>query len=182
MKKTVIVISVVLCLILLATSAFAAQRVKKSRGQLVFIGAGYLDLSYTRGAEVINQFLITKLMIRNINRKRPITLLSVKFYGPDRTLVHEYVDAPIVIAPFMVAEFLTSFPELGIPPFEEGPGQPYFLVKWKATSVLWQVNEPIIVADISKVRRDGNFIEFLASFNIQGHILKERTVASWLVP
>jgi hypothetical protein len=171
MKKTVILLSVALCLILLTTTAFAAQPVRKSIGQLVFVGASYIDLSYMRGSEFIDQFTTTKLLIRNLDPERPITLLSVKFFGPDGALVHEYVDDPIVINPFIVAEFVTSFPVLGIPPFEEGAGQPYFLVEWEASR---RVNEPLISADMSKVRRDGDFIEFLASFNIEGILLREK--------
>ena len=171
MKKTVILISVVLCLILLATTAFAAKPVDVSRGQLVFVGASYNDLSYMRDGQVINQFTTTKLFIRNIDLERPITVLSVDFYGPDGALVHEYVDTPIVIDPLTAAEFVTSFPVLGRPVFEAGEGVPCFLVKWKANKL---VNEPIIAASISIVRLDGNFIEFLATQSIRGVVLKEK--------
>ena len=172
MKKTVILISVVLCLILLATTAFAAKPVDVSRGQLVFVGASYNDLSYMRDGQVINQFTTTKLFIRNIDLERPITVLSVDFYGPDGALVHEYVDTPIVIDPLTAAEFVTSFPVLGESPYELGAGQPCFLVKWKANKL---VNEPRIVANIATVRIDGTFIEFLASGHAQGVVLKEKS-------
>ena len=171
MKKTVILISVMLCLILLTTTAFAFQPVKKSNGQLVYVSAAYIDASYMRDGEFINQFTTTKLIIRNIDLERPITLLSAAFYGPDGALVHEYVGAPIVIDPLRTAEFVTSFPVLGIPPFEQGEGLPCFLVEWEADK---RVNEPLIEADISKVRLDGDFIEFLSSSRVEGIVLQEK--------
>ena len=171
MKKTVILISVVLCLILLATTAFAAKPVDVSRGQLVFVGAGYNDLSYMRDGQFINQFTSTKLIIRNIDLERPITLLSVGFHDPNGNLVKEYLDNPIVIDPLTMAGFLATFPVLGIPHYEKDGGHPCFLVKWKANKL---VNEPIIGASISMVRLDGDFIEYLASSSIQGVVLREK--------
>ena len=175
MKKAIVFLSVALCLILLSTTAFAfGPKVKKSRGQTVFVAAAYSDLSYKKDDVTINQVCVTRLIIRNTDLDLPITVNSVAFYDPDGNWVKEFLESPVLpvlINPLASITFLASGSTLGVDPYDIDGGRPCFLVEWEANR---PTNVPSISGIVLILRPDGNWVEFLAGMSGTGIVIEEK--------
>ena len=138
--KKIAVLSVVLSLILCSTTAFAG---KKFVGQTVYVPAAQNDFCMYDESEnlVLEQYLLTRLIIRNIDPIKSITLTSVKFFDPDGVCVMEYLPDVIVLSPLASVTYVASPSVNKAPYYDKSGGRLSFIVQWEADE---NVNPPII--------------------------------------
>jgi Protein of unknown function (DUF3124) len=152
MKKVAIFASVVLCLMLLSTTTFAGGSINKSRGQSVYTSAAYLDFSNG----TVEQYVFTRLIIRNIDPDRPITVNFIEFYDQNGNFVKNFAETPITIDALKSITILASnstLIPLGLYPQDPNGGRSYFLIDWEADK---RVITPIIGSSMSMVIREGD--------------------------
>ncbi len=112
----------------LATGALALCQ--QSRGQTVIVPASYNDVSVGQ-----TEIILCRLIIRNIDREKSMTLTSVGFYSPQGAWVKEFLTSPVIIGPLASVTYLASGATLGgIPPYNMNGGRPSFIVKWESTA------------------------------------------------
>ena len=120
-----------------------ADSIPKALHGTIYVPAAYQQHPFTTADGGVNQFILSRLIIRNTDMGHTIILNSARFYGPDGVLVHEFVNDPIGLPPLASTSFLTQGSALGIPPYPVAGGRPSFIVEWTATN---RVNKPIIEA------------------------------------
>jgi len=108
-----------------------AEPVEPSDGQTVFVPV-YPHIYVGTAGQTFE--LAISLSIRNADRTKPITILSVAYHDAKGKLVREHLDRPIVVAPLASADFFVSDPDT-----RSGLGAS-FLVKWKSAT---KVNRPV---------------------------------------
>ena len=118
-----------------------ADSIPKASHGTVYVPAAYQQHPFTTADGAVNQFILSRLIIRNTDMGHTIIVNSARFYGPDGDLVHEFVTDPIGLPPLASTSFLTQGSALGIPPYPVAGGRPSFIVEWTATT---KVNAPII--------------------------------------
>jgi hypothetical protein len=92
-KSSLLILVTIFISVLLSATSFAEETVKKSTGQTVYLPAMYNDFSSYdgKGKKVIDQIGVTRIIVRNTDLNNDISLVSVKFYGPEGELVKEYL-------------------------------------------------------------------------------------------
>ena len=168
MRKRFFFLSIVLCLAFLVSPALAGGKVDKSTGQVVYVSATWNDCStpYT------TEFAISRLIVRNRDRDRSITLNSVAVYGPDGQFVKELLGEEITLGPLASTSFVCSGSTLGVPPWPIEGGRPLFLVEWESDK---KVNIPAIGAAHLLIRTypDG-YREYVGYSNSGGSVIEEK--------
>jgi hypothetical protein len=142
MKKILILLLVAMCLFVLSINAFAESSKKK---QTVYVPAVHNDLS----VESESRIGLTRLVIRNIDLQKPITLISVDFYDSDGTLIKEYLDSKLSLGPLASITFINDDLQNLYP----NGDRPSFIVKWEGDK---GVNSPIIASSIGILTLDPN--------------------------
>lgn len=130
MKKAAFMVALVM---VLGSPALGQTVCQKSRGQTVYVQAGYNDFTSLVGQV---EKSATSLVIYNSDRQTSITLKSVKFYNPQGAFVKEYLSAPQSIPPLASVSFITDFASLGVNPYDGSGGRPTFMVQWEAGGVV----------------------------------------------
>ena len=103
--------------------------------------------------------LAATVSIRNVSRRRPLVVKSVRYYDSAGKLVRDYVNAPSELAPLATVEFVIQQKDTA-----GGPGA-NFLIEWAGAP---EMNEPLIEAVM--VGQSGNAgISFASS----GRVLKD---------
>jgi len=105
--------------------------------------------------------LETTLSIRNVERSQSIRVHSVNYYDSQGTIVKEYLDGVLEVAPLQTSEFL-------VPALDHSGGSgANFVVSWSAEA---PVQKPIIEAVMVGVDR-----AYQISFLSQGRVLTTRS-------
>ena len=125
MKKTVLRIVVIMCLIFVSVPAFAGGAVHKCRGQTVWAPAAYYDRSYMKGGELVVSIQDSMLSIVNLDLANKIKLMTVRLIDSDQNVIKDYLPEPITLDPLQGVIFLpilrtwasTVFPSLLFLPF-----------------------------------------------------------------
>jgi hypothetical protein len=141
MKRTVLIFSVVFCLIFISSAICAAKDdIKKCSEQTVIVGASYMSLNTLTSLR--NQVVYSSFTVRNVDPKHEITVVRVDFYDPDGNFVTDF-DGD-VIGSFDSKTWLASpstlYPE-GVFEYDSAMGRPFFKVEWVANK---KVIEPMI--------------------------------------
>jgi hypothetical protein len=161
MKRTTWVLLVTLCLIIVSTTTFAAgTKIKKSFGQTLYVPAMYNDFSYipTPGSPEIPQFVVSTVIIRNMDPYVPIRVNRLTFYDQNGEEVAEFLDQFIVIEKWNSITYNTDFDTTGVPPYPGEGGRPFFILEWEAESPVIPLFVAIGVAIISPNDPSGRFI------------------------
>ncbi len=110
----------------------AEAPIGKSRGQTLYAGAfSYVPLG-ARG----RRFPITpRLIVRNTDLSRTISVTSVEYRNSRGEHHHELVKTPIVLEPLASRDFTAQDPD------KTAGHSPSFIVRWKADEV---VNAPVV--------------------------------------
>lgn len=140
MKKIGIVVSISLCLILLSTSAFAWGWVKKSCGQTVYV-PGFAAEKFP------DEFGFTRLIFRNVDPDRTVTITSLAGYNNVGEFVQEFlVEGPVPVEPWhSYSEIrMRDFPYV-VPPHV---GRPFFILEWEANG---RVITPNITGQVTMI-------------------------------
>lgn len=138
MKKTVLCLVVVMCLIFVSVPAFAGGAVHQCRGQMVLAPAAYYDRSYMKDEELVVSIQDSMLSIVNLDLANKIKLMTVRLIDSDQNVIKDYLPEPITLDPLQGGHFYANPQNLGIDRFSVSPVPPfpgdllYFLVEWKA--------------------------------------------------
>lgn len=97
--------------------------------------------------------------IRNVSKRRPLVVRSVRYYDSAGKLLRDYVDVPSELAPLATVEFVIQQNDRA-----GGPGA-NFVIEWAGPQ---EMNEPIIEAVM--VGQSGNAG---ISFTSSGRVLKD---------
>ncbi len=146
MKKFYILITLIGIIITLSAFSERSLSISRSTGQTVYVPATFVKFFYGSpepGGQPRKETTATRLIIRNLDRKNTLRLISVDYYDPTGTLVKQYIDNEVQIAPFHSVTYLASQGELGITPFPVEGGRPFFLVKWSSIAGK-RISQPII--------------------------------------
>ena len=119
----------------------SADNVARASHGTVYVPASWQQLPFTTPVGGVNQYIVSRLIIRNTDMNDSITLNSVRFHGPEGELVHEFVTDPITLSALSSTSFLANTGTLGIPAYTTDGGRPSFIVEWGAPT---KVNMPII--------------------------------------
>jgi Protein of unknown function (DUF3124) len=172
MKKSAILMSVALCLILAAT-AFGGDKVKRVKGQTVFTPTMWSDYSYTTpGGSPVTQFFVGRLVVRSRDPENSIIVKSIKFYDPDGALVTDFLESgEQILGP--LASWSWSSSQSGVPPYDRSiPGRPCFIVKWEADKAVFA---PGIGVGLTSVVIHGPGAMDITSIGIlSGSVIKEK--------
>jgi Protein of unknown function (DUF3124) len=138
MRRLINQCRIILFLSLIIAMGFTADRAKAentyplSKGQAVYVPA----YSHIYIGDREHPFYLTvTLSIRNIDQKRPLTLISADYYDSTGKFLRKYIDKPIILNPFSSVRYLVNESD------KEGGSGASFLVKWTATQ---PINQPII--------------------------------------
>ena len=127
MKKVTFLLSLALSLSM-ATGAFALCQ--QSIGQTIIVAASYNDISAGQ-----KEVAVCRLIVRNIDRQKSMTLTSACFYSPQGTQVKEFVTTAVTIGPLASVSYVVYGATLpGIPIYSKDGGRPSFIVKWQSTA------------------------------------------------
>ena len=133
-------ILLVFAIALLWSAGVLAENTPKASHGMVYVSAAWQQQNFTTPDRTVGQFIVSRLVIRNTDMGESITVNSVRFFGPDGDLVHEFVTDPITLSPLASTSFLANR-ALPIPAYPFSGGRPCFIVEWVATT---KVNKPII--------------------------------------
>lgn len=139
------------------TKAPAEGEGKQIMGQTIYVPI-YSHI-YTRDkSRVIN--LAATLSIRNTDVQSPIRITAARYYGTHGTLVREYVNKPLRLAPMASTDFVVEEDDTS------GGVGANFIVEWDAGI---EVTEPVVEAVmISTASQQG------ISFVSAGRVIKDR--------
>ncbi len=155
LKRTALAMA---CLFLLGvgSSAAAAEGIRMSRGQVVYVPA-YSNVFSGDRAMPFN--LAVMLSLRNVDRTTKIEVLSVDYYDKDGKFLNKYLDKPMVLGPLASDHVYVRESD------ESGGFGACFLVRWKAAEeVVAPIFESVMIG-----ARSGQGISFIR----QGQVLEE---------
>lgn len=131
---------------------------KQMMGQMIYVPI-YSHIYIRDRSRSIN--LTATLSIRNTDLQNPIHITSARYYGTSGTLVREYVNKPLRLAPMASTEFVVAEEDTS------GGSGANFIVEWGASA---EVTEPVVEAVmIGTASQQG------ISFVSAGRVLKEQT-------
>lgn len=105
-----------------------------SAGQTVYVPASTSVYIRRRGMEMD---MVVTLIVRNIDQKKPIRLISIDYYGHNGRLIENFLSGPYRLAPLTSHRIL-----LDSPGEKKRTGGVCFIVKWE--SVDGKVNAPLM--------------------------------------
>lgn len=133
-------ILIVILALCLGTGAAIAQEARPlSRGQALFLPI-YSHMLYGnigRSGNTSKVQLSAMVSIRNTDPKRPLRVLSARYYETQGKFLREYVPAPVTVAPFGTLELFVELHD------ESGGSGANFLIKWEADAA---INPPLVEA------------------------------------
>ena len=160
MKKVLILISLMLCILLVSAPAFGDGS-KKSKGQTVYAAMNHNCYNPYWPPSGIDPGLCTwsvntRLSIRNVDFKHPITVTEINIHDPDGIFMLNFLDfygGPVDIAPLASATFAAAGGPPNAPDYWSAvfAGHPSFIVKWIAKRA---VHPPIIASSHVIMNRD----------------------------
>lgn len=130
----------VLFALLLAGTAAAQEARPLSRGQSLYLPIYshmlYGNVSSSKGAPY--KVLLSALVsIRNTDAKRPLRIVSARYFDTQGKFLREYLAAPVVLPPFGTHELFIELHD------ESGGSGANFLIVWDAAEA---VNPPLVEA------------------------------------
>jgi hypothetical protein len=168
MKKRSIFLTLALCLIF-ATTAFAGELIKRSKGQTVHVTASNIDLSLSiPPALPVDQWAGSRLIIHNRDPEKSIKIVSIKYYNPDGELVTDFVNN---LTTDEIGPFASISVGIGIERYDNNQGRPCVIVKWEAKTL---VNPPCITGSTAIVTMVDGVIRFHALISVEGTVIKEK--------
>jgi len=138
MKKTAIILSVIVALVLVSSQTFAFGL--KCKGQLVLLeGPYYLKWSPPNVNDVL-EHVISTACIRNLDLNSDITVHYIRYYSPELEGEGGYreVVGETALGPLEKIQFTTSPATLAYPPnIYPGPvADMYFLFEWSSDKAI----------------------------------------------
>ncbi len=127
----------ILALSLMSTAAFTQESRPLSKGQSLYLPV-YSHMLYGNLGKkgTASQVLLSTLVsIRNTDGKRPLRLLSARYYDTHGKLLSERVASPQVIPPFGTIEIFVELNDAS------GGSGANFLIKWDAEQA---INPPLV--------------------------------------
>lgn len=122
---------------LASTAAFAQEARPLAKGQTLYLPI-YSHMAYGNVGKSgkASQVLLSALVsIRNTDGKRPIRILSAKYFDTNGKLLGERVPAPVLLAPYGTLELFVELNDAS------GGSGANFIVKWDAEHL---VNPPLV--------------------------------------
>jgi hypothetical protein len=129
--------AVVFAALLASTVAFAQEARLQVKGQTLYLPI-YSHMSYGnlgRSGKASQVLLSALVSIRNTDGKRPIRILSARYFDTNGKLLSERVAAPTVIPPYGTLELFVELNDAS------GGSGANFIVKWEAEQ---PVNPPLV--------------------------------------
>lgn len=127
-------------LLCLCAGGLSAQEVRAlSRGQALYLPI-YSHMLYGnigRSGTASKVLLSALVSIRNTDGKRPLRLLSARYYETQGKFLREYVPTPVVLPPFGTHELFVELHD------DSGGSGANFLIRWEAEAA---VNPPLVEA------------------------------------
>ena len=183
MKKALIFISLIVCIVLVSAPAFGND-FNKSAGQTVYVAFAHNCQWSSSGfpsgitpASECTSSANSRLIIRNVDSDDYITVTEMNFYRPDGTLFGDYLDAidgPFDLAPLASRTFAIH-PTF---PYWSNDVRPSFIVKWTADRAVHppSIGSAIVIINHSPSGSGTPFIiEGLTT--IQGRVLNNQPKA-----
>ena len=150
------ILSAILLLVGLVSSAQADSHIAVSAGQTVYVPIYSHIYSGLKGRPFD---LAATLSIRNTDPKHAITLMSVKYFDSDGKLVKEYLEKPYELKAMATTRYILTEGDT------TGGSGANFLVKWQSKT---KVNLPLIEG-VMIGTRSGQGISFVS----RGQVLRE---------
>lgn len=129
--------AVIFAALLASTVAFAQEARSLVKGQTLYLPI-YSHMSYGnlgRSGKASQVLLSALVSIRNTDGKRPIRILSARYFDTNGKLLSERVAAPTVIPPYGTLELFVELNDAS------GGSGANFIVKWEAEQ---PVNPPLV--------------------------------------
>lgn len=155
-KKTRLVFSLCLFIIMICSFSGFAEEYKLSQGQTVYVSVYSNILTAPRG---IPFYLETTLCIRNTDTANSLTVTAADFFDTKGSLIKRYIEKPVVLKPLE-----TTYVYLSEKEASGGVGA-NFIVRWNAAQ---KINAPIIESLMIGMR-SGQGVSFISS----GQVIKE---------
>lgn len=127
------------------------------RGQVVFVPA-YSEVLLSDAEPTLK--LSTTLAIHNTDLEHPIIINSVRYYDTEGTLVREFVDGPLQLAPMATTGFVVPAGD------SSGGWGANFIVEWGAETPVY---EPVMEA-VMVSRRGNEGVSFIS----EGRVVSEQ--------
>lgn len=150
------IIAIIALIGILAPVAVAAEEIRLSAGQTVYVPIYSHIYSGVKGRPFD---LAATLSIRNTNLQYPITLISVKYFDTTGKLVADYLKTPTELGPLVSTRYIITEDD------KAGGSGANFIVVWKSEQKL---NPPVIEA-VMIGTHSGQGISFLS----RGQVIKE---------
>lgn len=150
------IIAIIALIGILAPVAVAAEEIRLSAGQTVYVPIYSHIYSGVKGRPFD---LAATLSIRNTNLQYPITLVSVKYFDTTGKLVADYLKTPTELGPLVSTRYIITEDD------KAGGSGANFIVVWKSEQKL---NPPVIEA-VMIGTHSGQGISFLS----RGQVIKE---------
>lgn len=122
---------------LVSTAAFAQEARPLAKGQTLYLPI-YSHMLYGnlgKSGKASNVLLSTLVSIRNTDIKRPIRILSAKYFDTNGKLLSERVPAPALVPPLGTLELFVELNDAS------GGSGANFIIKWDAEQL---VNPPLV--------------------------------------
>lgn len=171
--KTLAMVAAAVVLLHAAPASSSWRAASTSLGQRVHASAAYANTSYTVGAELIPQFAMTVLVVRNADPDTPIRVNTVKFYSASGALVKSLLPAPRTLAPLAAVRIELTPATLGIPYYSKTLSACSVIVEWQATK---PVTPAVVSSVMYLVRPEGDGAVFLAEASLPTQVVDEREV------
>lgn len=126
-------------LLFAACGAFAEDMRALSRGQALYLPI-YSHMLYGnvgRSGNASKVMLSALVSIRNIDPRRPLRVMSARYYETQGKFLREFVPAPVTVAPLGTLELFVELHD------ESGGSGANFLIRWEAETA---VNPPLVEA------------------------------------
>lgn len=135
MKK--IFLAAALCLAAGLTAAQEARPLSKGQALFLPIYSNMLYGNIGRSGSANKVLLSALVSIRNTDPRRPLRLVSARYYETQGKFLREYVAAPVVLPPFGTHELFVELHD------DSGGSGANFLIKWESDAA---INPPQVEA------------------------------------
>jgi len=129
----------VFAVLAVSTAAFAQEARPLTKGQTLYLPI-YSHMVYGnlgKSGKASSVLLSTLVSIRNTDARRPIRVLSARYFDTNGKLIGERVPAPVVLPPLGTLELFVELNDAS------GGSGANFIVKWEAEQA---VNPPLVEA------------------------------------
>lgn len=150
-------LNALLALTLVLSGAMITAAAELSTGQTVYVPSYSHIFQGPRNAPLD---LTAHLVVRNVSTSESITIVSAAYYKEDGSLVREFLDAPVRLAPLATWSTVVSEQD------DTGGFAPSFLVEWQADKPAPEaLIESVMITTKSQLG---------ISFRIRGEAIRER--------